>query len=262
MAIKAIVDKLEDAPEALRAEYRPGTADEGADGKFVLNVDGVGGFTLENVSGLKSALGKERTSRETLERQVVAFKDLDPEKARAALVELEQLRAIDPTKEADKIANSKFEAAKTQLLEQHGKEIGARDTRIQLLSGVVDGALRRQEAVQAIADAKGSVELLLPHVLAHTKLTEADGKFRTDVVDKDGNVRIADAKGTPMDIKGLVAEMRGSETFARAFDGDGQSGSGKKLDTGGGGGAPAGDWGGSRTEREAAIARKFNLPAS
>lgn len=260
MALKAIVDKIDDAPEALREHYVAGTAENGAEGKFILAVESVGGWALEDVSGLKSALGKERTTREKLERDVVAFKDLDPAKAKAALSELEELKKLDPTAEADKIANTKFEAAKAQLLEKHGADIAAKEERIGKLSGAVDRLVRQAAATAAIAEARGSVDLLLPHVLAHTKVKETDaGDFIVEVVDRDGNARIGDSKGSLMDIKGLVAEMRQSDTFARAFDGDGHSGGGKQPDALSG--PKKGDMGGSREERRAAIASKFKIPA-
>jgi len=252
MAIKAILDKIEDAPDGLREHYTE------TDGKFVLTVEPVGGFALEDVSGLKSALGKERTARETLERDVVRFKDIDPDKARTALTELEELKKLDPTAEADKIANTKFEAAKTQLLEKHGADIGERDARIKTLTGAVDGLVREQRATAAIAEAKGAVDLLLPHVLRFTRTVEKDGKFSVEVIDADGNGRIADSKGSPMTIKDLVAEMRQSDTFGRAFDGEGHSGTGKQPDTPGGG-SQKGDFGGNAEERKAAIAKRFNL---
>lgn len=257
MALKAIVEKIEDAPEALREHYTAGTGDN--EGKFVLAVEAVGGYALEDVQGLKSALGKERTQREKLERDVVAFKDLDPAKARAALTELEELKKLDPTAEADKIANTKFESARTQLLEKHQGEMSALTDRNGFLTKTVEGLLVDAVATAALAEAKGSVELLLPHVKAHARVKEADGKFTVEVVDAAGNGRIADAKGSPMGIKDLVAEMRQSETFARAFEGEGHSGSGKQPDNPGGGGAKKGDFGGSREERQQAIASKFGL---
>lgn len=253
MAIKAILDKLDDAPEALREHYAE------KDGKFVLGVESVGGYALEDVTGLKSALGAERTSREALERQVVKFKDLDPEKARDALTKLAEFEKLDPTAEADKIANTKFEAAKTQLLEKHGSELGSRDERIGHLTKTVDVLVREQRATAAIADAKGSVDLLLPHVLSATRTVEKDGKFITEVVDAAGNVRIGDAQGNPMTIAALVAEMRESDRFARAFDGDGQSGSGAEHNNSGGGASGPANWGGDPSERRAAIAKKFGL---
>lgn len=260
MALKAILDKIEDAPESLRDHYTAGTAESGTEGKFVLAVEPVGGFALEDVNGLKTALGKERSTRERLERDVVKFKDIDPDKARDALAKLEELGNLDPAKEADKIANTKFEAAKSQLLEKHTGELKTRDERIGFLTQTVESLLVDAAATGALAEAKGSVELLLPHVRAHTRVKESDGRFVVEVVDGDGNAKIADAKGTPMDIKALVAEMKASDTFGRAFEGSGQSGSGKDHGSGGGGGNSKGNFGGSRTERADAIASKFNLP--
>lgn len=251
MAIKAILPSLDQAPEALREHYTE------QDGKFFLSVEAVDGYALENVNGLKSALGAERTKREQLERDVVKFKDIDPDKARTALAKLQELGDLDPTKEADKIANTRFEAAKAQLLEKHQGEIGQRDERIGMLTSTVDDLLRRQRATAAIAAAKGSVDLLLPHVLAATRTVEKDGKFAVEVVDPLGNIRIGDGKGTPMDLDALVTEMRSSATFKAAFEGEGHGGGGKQHDkiTG----PAAGDMGGDRNARQAAIRAKFGL---
>lgn len=256
MALKAIIDSTDGLSEELKAHYRPGTADEGAEGKFVLDATPVDGFALENVQGLKTTFGKEMTERKRLERELKRFEGIDPDKAKDALGKVEEWGNLDPKNEADKIANSKFEAAKAQLLLVHQQEVDKRDQRINHLLGSVDNALRRQEATAAIAEAKGSVELLLPHVLSHTRLVEADGKFKIEVVDADGNVQIADGRATPMDLKGLVAQMRASDTFSRAFDGEGHSGSGKEHDSGGGHRATQGNPGGTQEERKAYFASK------
>ena len=253
MALKAVIDSADAIPQGMADYYTE------KDGKFVLAVEPVGGYALEDITGLKNALGTERTRAETLERTVAKFKDLDPDKARTALAELEELKKLDPTAEADKIANAKFEAAKAQLLEKHGDEINTRDERVNALLGSVDRLVRQSAAVKAIADARGSVDLLLPHVLGHTRVVEKDGDFVVEVVDRAGNVRIGNSKGDPMDLAGLLAEMRASEVFGRAFDGDGQSGSGKQHDSGAPGASQPGNWGGNPEERRAAIAKKFGL---
>lgn len=253
MALKAILPSLDGIPEALHEHYT-----QSDDGRFVLSVTEVDGFVLENVTNLKSALGKERTEREKLEKQVVKFKDIDPDKARDALAKLDELTQIDPAKEADKIANTKFEAAKAQLLEKHTGEITSRDERIGHLTKTVESLMIDQVATAALAEAKGSVDLLLPHVRAHTRVKEVDGRFAVEVIDKDGNVKIANAKGDPMDIKGLVAEMKASDTFSRAFEASGNTGSGKTPGNGGGNPAASkGNFGGDRSERTAAIAARF-----
>ena len=80
------------------------------DGRFRLNVEASDGYALEDISGLKSALSKERANRESLERKVSDLGDLDPAEARKAMQELEELRQLDPRAEADKLAQAKIDA--------------------------------------------------------------------------------------------------------------------------------------------------------
>lgn len=230
MALKAIVDKVEDLPEAIQGEYT-----KMDDGRYRLIVTPVEGFELDDVGSLKNALGAERTAKAQLEKDFLKFKDLDPVKARDALKKLKELGDIDPEKEADKLANTKFEAAKSQLLEKHESEVKARDERNGFLTKKLENLLIDQVATTALAEAKGSVTLLLPHVRANTRVVEDNGDFKVEVIDKQQNVRIGDSKGAPMTIKDLVTEMRNSDEFGRAFEGDGTSGGGKRPGNGGGG---------------------------
>jgi hypothetical protein len=250
MALKALVETIDLVPEDARGFYKE------ADGKFILDVESVDGFALEDVSGLKNTLGKEMTLRKKLEKDVIKFKDIDPDKARDALARLEELGNIDPAKDADKIVAERLEAAKRQLLEKHGEELKTRDGRIGQLTKTVESLLIDQAATVALAEAKGSVELLLPHVQRHTRVREDGDRFVVEVVDKDGNARIGNSKGDPMTIADLVQEMRKSEAFGRAFDGDGQSGSGmppnKSGESGGNRGGIPKSWADAKTDEEKA----------
>lgn len=81
-----------------------------------------------------------------------------------------------------------------------------------------------QAATKAIADRKGSIDLLLPHVRASSRLkTDGDGEFYIEVVDAAGIPQIGNAKGDPMTIDQFVESMRQSDVFVRAFDGSGAS---------------------------------------
>lgn len=223
MALKALVDKVEELPEAARGFYQE------KDGRFVLDVEPVDGFALEDIGGLKSTLGKEMTRRKALEKDFAKYKDIDPDRAREALAKLEEFGSIDPHKEADKIVDQRVKAATGQLVQKHQKELEAERLERQSLEVQLQTVLVDQAATAALAEAKGSVELLLPHVQRHTRVRKLeDGRHVVDVVDKDGNVRIANSKGDPMTIAGLVQEMRKSEAFGRAFEGTGNSGSGTR----------------------------------
>lgn len=231
MALKAIVTAEEHAalPEGLRGEYVE------RDGKFFADITPVDGYALEDVSGLKSTLGKKQTRLDQLEKEVVKYKDLDPDKARAALSELEELRKLDPDKEADKIANTKFEAAKSQLLTKHEKELSDERARAEKYRNKIDELLRDQRATVELAKHKGSIKLLLPHIRNHTRVVEEGDDFKLEVIDASGNIRIGNSKGEPMSLEDLILEMRNSEEYGRAFEGDGKSGSGKLPGTGHGG---------------------------
>lgn len=250
MGLKAIVETIDAVPEAVRSFYTE------TDGKFILQVEPVGGYALEDVEGLKGTFGKEMTLRKKLEKDLLKFKDIDPDKARDALARLEELGNIDPTKEADKIVSERLEAAKRQLLEKHGEEVKTRDGRIGQLTKTVESLLIDQAATVALVEAKGSVELLLPHVQRHTRVREDGDRFVVEVVDKDGNARIGNSKGDAMTIADLVQEMRKSEAFGRAFDGSGQSGSGtppnKSGESGGNRSGIPKSWAEAKTDEEKA----------
>lgn len=81
LASKADVDAL---PETLRGLYRE------SNGKFVLDAEGV-----EDVTGLRTALDKERNNAGELDKALKAlkaqFEGLDPAKAREALKQIESL---------------------------------------------------------------------------------------------------------------------------------------------------------------------------
>lgn len=261
MALQAIVDSIDSIPQPLREHYAE------KDGKFYLGVTPVNGYALEDVTGLKTALGKERSGREALEKASLKFKDIDPDAARDAIAKLAELSEIDPKKEADKLAQTKFDGLKTQLEGKHAGEIKAREERIAKLAKNVSSLLIDSAATAALAEAKGSVDLLLPHIRAASRVKEGDDGFSVEIVGADGNARISTAAGNtgPMTIKELIAEMKSSEAFGRAFEASGASGSGAQ----GGGGRSAAkpgstDLAGPADKRRAAIAndpRWASLPA-
>ena len=86
-------------------------------------------------------------------------------------------------------------------------------------------------AVAAIAAAKGVPELLPPHVQKHVKVDE---NYNVQVVDAKGDPRV-NGKGEPLSISDLIAEMKATEVYGRAFEGSGQSGSGMRPTNGTGG---------------------------
>lgn len=240
MALKAILDSLDGVADPIKAEYTQ------KDGKFYLSVEPVDGYELDDVTGLKNGLAAERgiTAKQKSELEKLGSKWDDtakkwvhiaePHKIKQALSKFEEFSSFDPTKEADKIAESKVNSIKEQLIAEHTAETDGLKNRVNKLENGISKVLKENVARAEIIALKGVPELVLPAVLAVTRVTEKDDDFVVEILDDKGNVRIGDAKGTPMTVKQLVAELRSTETYGRAFEGDGKSGSGKQPGSGGG----------------------------
>ena len=197
---KAVYDKLEDVPEALRDHFK-----QGEDGKFRPEVESVDGWALEDVSGLKGTLEKE----------------------------------MDNRKEAEQIAAKKLELQREELVKEHEKEKGTLEEKLQARTKQLQESLVDAVATTAITDpeVKGNPTLLLPHVKAQTRVVENDeGVLTVEIIDPQTKTpRLGDSKGTPMTFEQLVAEMREKPEYAAAFEGSGQSGGGTPSDNRGGG---------------------------
>lgn len=232
--LKAFLDSLEGLDESLHKYYI-----KQDDGKYKLDAEGI-----EDVTGLKSALASERELKRKAEKQLKAFADAgieDPAAAAEAIAKVEELSSLDPEKEADKIAAEKVKAQSEQLIAKHKEELGKKDEEAKNLRTQLEKHLIDAEATGAIAEAKGAVSLLLPIVRDQTRLRQSDnGEFSVEVLDATGTPRIGDTAGKPMTIVQLVAEMKASESYGRAFDGTGASGSGSETGTGTGKETPAG----------------------
>jgi len=239
MAIKATIEKLDDVPEAIREDY------EERDGKFHLK-----GFVpkdkVEDVTGLKTALGKERDNAKAAARELAKIKesigeDFDPD-------EYQNLRKAAKEREEQEITRKgEWDKLKTQMLEGHSKELDKRSKREEHLVRTLTVERIDKEAAMVCGELKGNATLLMPHIRAKTKLVEEDGQFQVRIVDEQGNPRV-NADGKYLGIRELVSEMQSQDVFAGAFAGTGNSGggssgaAGSKGATGTGGGKPpAGD---------------------
>lgn len=93
-----------------------------------------------------------------------------------------------------------------------------------------DSALTRHliqdVATRELAAAKGSVDLLLPHVKNHCKVVKSEtGEYEVRVVDGQGDFR-SNGSGGWMGVKDLVGEMKNAEAFGRAFESETKGGTG------------------------------------
>lgn len=234
LAAKIDKAKFDALSDDLKKEYKLQ-----GDGSYLLDVNPVDGFALENTEGLRTALSKERTNREAAERKLDAFKDLDPVKAKEAIGKVAEMANWKPE---DKI-REQIAAVTQQLADKHTGEKTKLEERLTKLTRQLEKVLIDAEAATAIAEQKGSATLLLPHVRATSRMRQTDtGEFVVEILDDKGNVRLSPKPGStaPMTIAELVGSMKTQTDFAQAFAGSGASGSGA---SGGGSGGGAGGTG-------------------
>lgn len=234
MALKAIItaEEFGRLPEHFKAEYKETKA---GSGKYVLDVSSVEGFALEDVTGLKGALGREREAKEALERAAKAFEGLDVASARTALAQLEEIKK-NPLEER---VRAQVEAREKALTDKFGAEIKAKDTELSDYRTQLEAQLVENAVAAAIVKHKGNALLLAPHVKAQVRVEkDAKGKYVARVIDPaTGTPRISLKQGSSdnMGIDELVETMRASDTFAVAFEGSKTSGTGASGGGSGGG---------------------------
>lgn len=235
--LKAVLDTLDGLPDAQKELY-----DEGTDGKFHLQAEGV-----EDVGGLKSALEKERRGRKEAEAKLKKTGDIDPDEYERLRTESEERSEKEGDVEKKlTTAQKRFDREKAEL----EAKVLARDNKIHQL-------VAENVAKDAIEAADGKPKVLLPHVLAKTKVVEEDGDFIAIVLDEKGNERPAKSGDKRFSLSDLVLELKADDEFAGAFNGTGASGSGAPQVTTRGSRAPAQ----SREEAQSVEQQKRNSGA-
>jgi hypothetical protein len=102
----------------------------------------------------------------------------------------------------------------------------AKDAELSEMKSALSKHLISDAATRALAEHKGSIELLLPHVLASCNMVRKDnGDYGVVVQDAQGDSRL-DAAGGFMGVGGLVAEMKTQDKFGRAFESETAPGNG------------------------------------
>ena len=219
--LEAIKENLEGLSEEEKKHYVE------RDNRFYLEVEPVGGTALEDVTGLKTTIGKLRTNESKLQKDLTVmqekYEDIDPEEARNAIKKFDEVKNWD----GDKKIEEAVEASKRELIKRHDKvktglEEELADAQTQLTDAIVDTKI-----VEALQKEEGNVELLIPHVKKHVRMVKnSAGKWYPEVMNDDGDPKVGDTDGTPMTIQQYIQEMKTQKTFAAGFPGANSTGSG------------------------------------
>ncbi len=236
MAIKHTYDSLDEIPEALREDYTE------VDGKFVLGVlkDFVPKTAVEDVSGLKSALHKEREAHREAERKA---RQIAEQYAGFDLEEYNAMKEAAAQAEEDRAKKAgEFDSLKQQMLEGFSKKEATLREENAKLTASIEKQVATAAAASALAEHKGDAKLLGLTVQQAIKVfREDDGSFVARVVDDAGNPRMG-ADGKYLTVSEFVAGMREDDSYSKAFLGSGSSGGGTPPGSGqpGGSGAKGG----------------------
>ncbi|UHG95787.1 MULTISPECIES: hypothetical protein [unclassified Pseudomonas] len=234
--LKFQLDTLEGVDEAVRALYTE------KDGKFVLGIEGLP--QPEDVSGLKSKVEELLGEKKAAEK---ARKDAEEQ---ARLEREEAARKSGNVEELEKSWSEKYNRREAELNGMLEQERGTLSTQIRDLT-----VGRTATDIASALAIPGSAKALLPHIERRLSVEQRDGKPVVVVLDQQGKLSAAT-------LDELKAEFANDTAFAPLIAGSKASGGGA-AGAGGGGGAAKGKIGGTKEERQAAIASRFpDLPQS
>lgn len=202
MALKSILESLDDVPEALHGEYKE--SKQGEKTVFVLDIEGVD--THPSVVNLKTAHERQKTANRTLTNDLAAARarlDGLPDDFNAD--EYERLKAIAEGKEGPK-PQEQLDRLRDQLERKHATEIGKKDDQIVKLTGTIN-RITVEEGLSKALDAAGidpkHKNKLVPYLKSIGKI---------DLEEEDGNYSaVAQTDMGPVPLARFVAEWAQSD---------------------------------------------------
>lgn len=234
MTLKFQLDSLEGVDESIQALYVE------KDGKFVLGIEGLP--QPEDVSGLKSKV------QELLDEKKAEAEKRKAAEDQARMDREEALRKSGNVEELEKSWSEKYARREAELTGQ------LESTNSTLQGQIRDLTVGRTATEIATTLAiPGSAKALLPHIERRLSVEQRDGKPTVVVLDAAGKLSAAT-------LDELKAEFTNDPAFGPLIAGSKASGGGAGG-AGKGGGVAKGNIGGTKEERQAAIASRFpDLP--
>ncbi|RON43537.1 hypothetical protein BK666_20935 [Pseudomonas frederiksbergensis] len=231
MGLKYQLDTLDGLDDSVKTLYVE------KDGKYVLGIEGLP--QPEDVSGLKSKV------QELLDEKKAADKARKDAEDQARLEREENARKSGNVEELEKSWSEKFNRREAELNGMLEQERGTLSTQIRDLT-----VGRTATDIASALAIPGSAKALLPHIERRLSVEQRDGKPVVVVLDAQGKLSAAT-------LDELKAEFANDGAFAPLIAGSKASGGGANG-AGGGGGAAKGNIGGTKEERQAAIASRFS----
>jgi ribosomal protein L12E/L44/L45/RPP1/RPP2 len=226
MTLKAKLDTLDGVDPVLAKEYKKVEHDGVTE--FLLDAEGV-----EDVTGLKSALSKERTAAQRLSKALKKLGLKDDEASVNTLMEKLGDKTVEEVIEELGAKPGETTEAVTKALKPLQRQLSERDEAIASQGSFIDRLVRENQLkdVLALPDVDGNPVLLLPHLLKETKVVEEDGADGKEYVAKVVDPKTKEVRtkgGKEMSLKDLCLEYKDKPEFEGAWYGTGASGSGAR----------------------------------
>lgn len=198
---------------------------------YVIDVQAVNGWSLEDVSALRGTIQAERTTVTNLTNTLKAFDGLDPVKVRDQIKQAETILA-DPTKK--NLSEAERKSLTEQLEQKHLTEMTTVKSENDFFKAQVEKVLKENTALTAITDAKGNAKLLLPIVMSAIRVDKSGNDLVPRIYDEKGQVKITQKPGStePMSVKEYVELMKANPDYQAAFSANQMSGGGSSSSNG------------------------------
>ena len=216
--LKREISSLDGVPAELQGLY-----EESGSGYALKKIEGI--VHEDEISGLKSALDKERTRRKELVEKLSGLPDETTRKLTSEqLQELEQLRAEREERILrDQERKGEYDKALETVTRKNKETIAELQEQLKKEQAARDRDRLGFEAMRHISEAEGVPELLMPVIHERVITREVNGERAFVVTDSSGEVRMTDT-GKLMGVADFVSELKDSDVYGMAFKASGKPG--------------------------------------
>ena len=182
----------------------------------------VDAMIAEQIAALKSNRDELLKEAKAAKTALKNYDGVDPDEFKRLKAEAEAAEQKKAAAEGD------FATLKKQLVDNHAKELAARDARVAKLNAALERRLVEAELTQELVKAGAKpnmIDLLVLRGKSNVRVRETEDDFEQYVADARGNPLVADGRGTPMTLADLVGVTLKTQ-YPDAFNGTGSSGGG------------------------------------
>jgi len=231
MALKPKITtaELEALPEGVREHYTPVT---GAEDSHMLDVTPQGGYALENVAPIKSALEAERRRGNAAESRLKIYEIPGEDGADPSYIDADDARnametVAKGTGDVDERIRTSVEAERSRLGKAHKLELETATGSLTAAEADISRMMLQTAGLSNNNRVKGNAKFVIPLWEQVSRVVkDADGKRVIEILDENGEVRPGSGAGGRLTSEEYFDELSNDPDLAVAFAGGSSSGTG------------------------------------